>query len=144
MKQLKMKNNRKIFLINKKFQLSILGWFSLLTLILITVFYSAVWYFFYNFKQQAVQAGLPTNHIFFVFLKNQQLLMDKVFIASSLVAIIVLFIGGLFLSHKVAGPLYRLTQHLKHHSKSDVTPLKFRKGDYFIEIEESFNEFINK
>jgi sterol desaturase/sphingolipid hydroxylase (fatty acid hydroxylase superfamily) len=135
---------RKVILINKPFQYSILAWFSFLSIILISIFYSTIWYFFYNLKKEAVSVGLPPDHIFFTFINEQKSIMDNVFIVSSIIALLVILIGGLILSHKVAGPLYRLTKHLQAHDKNNTPPLKFRKGDYFPEIEKSFNDFLNK
>ena len=135
---------RKSFLINRTFQLSIISWFSLLCLLLIGIFYIANISFFHFLSNQALEAGITSDHIYFSLLNEQEVLMNKIFVYSSLFSIIVIQLGGLFLSHKVAGPLYRLNQHLRSHNRQNVTPLKFRKGDYFREIEESFNEFIKK
>ena len=135
---------RKVILINKPFQYSILGWFSMLSVVLISIFYSTIWYFFYNLKKEAVSVGLPPDHIFFTFINQQQSILDNVFIVSSIVALFIILMGGLILSHKVAGPLYRLTKHLQAHDRNNVTPVKFRKGDYFPEIQEAFNDFLKK
>ncbi|MBP9682840.1 MAG: hypothetical protein KBD76_15675 [Bacteriovorax sp.] len=99
--------NRKIILINKSFQLSIMGWFALLSIALVTVFYISVWSFFNSFIREATAAGLPPEHVFFTFMAEQQSVMNKTFILASLVSTFIIFVGGLFLSHKVAGPLYR-------------------------------------
>lgn len=141
---LKIIQTRRVFLINKPFQYSILGWFSLLSFILIFIFYSTIWYFFYKLKQDAIAVGLPPGHVFFTFVSEQKLLIDKVFILSSIAALLVTLMGGLILSNKVAGPLYRLTKHLNGHTKESVTPVKFRKGDYFLEIQEAFNNFLKR
>lgn len=121
-----------------------MGWFSLLAVILVGVFYTAIWYFFVNFKNEAAAAGLPPEHVFFKFLAQQQSFMNGVFLISAIFAVIIVCGGGLFLSHKVAGPLYRLTQHLKNSNKASGIPVKFRNGDYFMEIQDAFNEFIKK
>lgn len=141
---MKLINPRKVYLINKPFQYSILGWFSCLSLILVAIFYSAIWYFFHNLRMEAVSVGLPPDHVFFTFINEQKMVIDKIFIVSSIVALLVILVGGLVLSHKVAGPLYRLTRHLNEHTKSDITPVKFRNGDYFPEIEDAFNNFLKK
>ena len=70
--------------------------------------------------------------------------MDNVFINTSIFALFLILIGGLMISHKVAGPLYRLTQHLNNHDRSNIVPVKFRTGDYFPEIEKAFNDFLEK
>ncbi len=137
-------NRRKVILINRKFQLSIIGWFALLAAILISIYYSSMYFFFSHISQQATAAGLAPDHVFFTYLDQQQKLMTKIFLLSSVVAVVVIFIGGLYLSQKVAGPLYRFTNHLKAHSKTNVNPVSFRKGDFYPEIEEEFNKFIER
>lgn len=135
---------RKILLINKPFQLSLIGWLSFLSAILVLIFYSTIWYFFYSFKKEAIAQGLQEGHVFFAFLNEQKNSIDHIFIYSSIAAILFIYIGGLFLSHKVAGPLHQLTLHLKNHNKENVPALYFRKSDYFIELQEAFNEFLQR
>tara|TARA_Y100000590_G_C15178109_1_gene810118 strand:- start:249 stop:608 length:360 start_codon:yes stop_codon:yes gene_type:complete len=53
-------------------------------------------------------------------------------------------IMGLIVSHKSAGPIYSLTQHLrKIRDNKKVEPINFRKGDYFQELADEINEFID-
>ena len=141
-----MKNSkaRKVILINKPFQYSILGWFSFFSIVLISIFYTSVWYFFYNLKNEAASVGIPADHIFFTFINEQKSNMESVFIITSIFALIFILFGGLVISHKVAGPIYRLTKHLRNHDKNNIVPVTFRKKDYFPELEEAFNEFIEK
>jgi hypothetical protein len=70
--------------------------------------------------------------------------MNQIFLATSIITFLTIAVGGLVLSHKVAGPLYRLTQHLKRSSPENIKPVQFRKGDYFPEIQDAFNEFIKR
>ncbi len=137
-------NNRKTILINKPFQLSILAWFSLLGLLIALIFYSANLYFFKSMHDEAVLAGLAADNVFFQYLEAQKVFMNKVFFISTFISSLVIIWGGLYLSHRVAGPLLRLTAHLKTFSFADMKPLKFRKGDYFPEIQDAYNEFIQK
>lgn len=137
-------NKRKVLLINKRFQLSMLSWFFLLAIGLIALFYTANWYFFQNLTKLAQEAGLPSDHVFFQFIEGQKIIMNRIYIITSSLSIVVITVGGLVLSHKIAGPLYRLTRHLEKNSMENVTPVKFRTGDYFQEIQHAFNEFIKK
>lgn len=139
-----MANKRKVFLINKDFQFSIIRWFSVLAFILVGIYYLSMHLFFDSITKEAIAAGLAPDHVFFVYINEQKRFMVNVFLITSLIAILVIFIGGLLLSHKVAGPIYRLVQHLSTHNKDSVPPLKFRKGDYFPEVEAAFNDFIKK
>lgn len=140
-----MVNNRKNILINKNFQISIITKFAILSFCIIGVYFLSVSYFFSEMNLQAQNAGLPTDHVFFQFIEQQKSLMHKIFILSSIAALFLIIGGGLWLSHQVAGPLYRLITHLKtHKNASEVPPLTFRKGDYFPELQDAFNDFIKK
>ncbi len=133
---------RKILLINPRFQLSMIGWFLGLSIILILVFYTTNWFFFYNFKQKASLAGLPPEHVLYQFLDLQKIHMNKIFAIASAVTLMILFLGGLWISHRIAGPLDRLTKHLNKSSQDDVGPVDFRNGDYFIEVKDAFNAYL--
>ena len=133
---------RKVLLINPRFQLSIIGWFSFLSILLIVCFYISNWFFFYNFYQKAQAAGLPPEHVLFQFLDQQKIFMNKIFAISSAIALITLFFGGAWISHRIAGPLDRLTKHLNKSSQDDVKPVDFRSGDYFMEVKDAFNAYL--
>ena len=141
---MKMINLRKVLLINKPFQYSVLGWFFLMSLVLIAIFYGAIWFFFHRLTADAISVGLPPGHVFFRFVDEQKIIMNKIFIISSFVSFFSILFGGLLLSNKVAGPIYRLTQYLLKNSIHDAQILKFRKGDYFIELQDAFNQYIQK
>ncbi len=50
----------------------------------------------------------------------------------------------IFLTHKVAGPLYKLKNHLLHIREGDpVTPLEFRTGDNFTDVAEEVSLFLD-
>ncbi|MBL7664116.1 MAG: hypothetical protein JNM93_03200 [Bacteriovoracaceae bacterium] len=46
----------------------------------------------------------------------------------------------IFIGHKIAGPLYKLKNYLSNIAEGNPPEtIKFRKGDYFMEIEEQYN-----
>ncbi len=137
-------NLRKVLLINKPFQYSVISWFFFFSLILIAIFYSSIWYFFNQLTADAVSVGLPPDHVFFRFAAEQKSIMNKIFLFSCLFSFVIISFGGLYISNKVAGPIYRFTKHLTNNSIQKIQPLKFRKGDYFIELQDAFNEFIKR
>ena len=137
-------NLRKTILINKRFQFSILTKIALIGLLIEVIFYSSNIYFFRQLENQAMLAGLAPDNVFFQFLNAQKEMMNKIFVVSTLLSLSLIFFGGFYISHRIAGPLYRLTQHLKTYNYNNIKPVKFRKGDYFPEIQEAFNEFIER
>jgi len=134
-------NKRSRFLINPGFQLSVIRQMLALTGVVIAIFYGAIYYHFWSLEQQGLSLGLPATHVFFDFLAEQRRTMDLIFLVTSMAALLAIVGFGLFLSHRVAGPLFRLKQYLDSQGP-DVpahTPLKFREGDYFPEVADSVN-----
>jgi methyl-accepting chemotaxis protein len=138
-------NKRKDFLINPKFQINMIGKITLLALVNNLIFITAVRYFFKDLQQTALKIGLPQNHIFFTFLETQYTDMFLLIIVASIVSFLLIVIFGLMISHKIAGPLYRLAHDLNAMAAGEeIREVIFRKGDYFQELKVSFNEFIHK
>lgn len=137
---------RNIFLINPDFQLRISSYFVVLSVVNIGVFYLSIKYFFDIFTKVGKEIGLPENHVYFVFVKDQIFAMNMVFLVTSILTIILLLFAGVLISHKVAGPMYRLNNHLNDiaDGKKELSEIKFREGDFFPEIADSFNRAIKK
>ena len=111
----------------------------------IAVFYGCVFYFFYHFRQVGLNVGLTEQHVFFTFLSDLQSTMNLIFIVVSLISVVVLLGFGIVISHRIAGPLYRLNMHMASVTETkNLKPVKFRKGDYFLEIQDSFNKMVEK
>lgn len=56
----------------------------------------------------------------------------------------IFFVAGLIISHKIAGPLFNLKRHLKEIRESgEYKEVKFRKKDYFHDLQDEINEFIS-
>lgn len=136
--------SRKKYLINPRFQLLVVFWCLCLFLSILTIFAAANWYFFEELHSVARTAGISEEHVFFEFVNEQKAIMLKLFIAASFFSFWVIFSGGIYLSHRIAGPLYRLTQHLLNAGPLDLEKVKFRKGDYFKELEDAYNKFVEK
>jgi len=138
------KNNRKVYLINPKFQLTISGYFLGLSLVNILIFYSCIYYFFYKFRAKGIALGIQKDHVFYHFLDDQKWAMDNLFLIVAIISIIVLLISGILISHRVAGPLYRFNQHLLQLSKGNsLSKVFFRKGDFFLELQDNFNHYVD-
>lgn len=55
------------------------------------------------------------------------------------------FVIFIFLTHKIAGPLYKLTQYLSAFNRGEnYGKLKFRGGDYFPELADEYNKAMEK
>jgi hypothetical protein len=131
-------NFRRQLLINKSFQISFIMWFLLLSAITSIIFYAAILTFFRQMTTEAIILGLPENHIIFSFLNEQKQDMNKIFIYASIFSTISIVSIGLIITNKVAGPIYRLTQHLLEKKTGHIA---FRQGDYFSELRDAFNKY---
>ena len=126
---------RSVFLINPSFQLR----FSLIvcSIILIsTLIYPVIIYDFF----QLVSVSLPELPENILGAKNN-LIMYLVFI--QLVITLLTFIVFIFITHKIAGPLYKLKNHLAQIREGHpITPLTFRNGDHFHDVAEEVSLFL--
>ena len=96
-------------------------------------------------KSEAIELGLTIGHVFFEFLSQIKIDYIGFIIIAAVISSIIILIAGIFISHRIAGPLYRLNQHFKSTQNiNDLQPVKFRKKDYFREVELSFNQMIEK
>ncbi len=131
---------RKNFLINPRFQLSFLAYTLVVSILTIAFFWASDYFFFYKFKQLGQGLGLPSNHVFFQFLNEQHATKNTYYAIAALVSLTFLSIWGLLLSHRVAGPLYRLRKHLHSVAQGDtLSDVRFRKGDFFQEVADAYN-----
>ena len=136
-------NARKTLLINPKFQLSLIAYLNFVSISIIAIFYGAVTYFFWRLNQMGQAAGLPPTHVFYEFLHDQRRVMNGVFLITALVAFVVIFVSGLVLSHRIAGPIERLKSHLARVTDGETeAELTFRERDYFDDLPEPVNRLI--
>lgn len=126
---------RSTFLINPSFQLK----FSLIVCSIIaisTVIYPIIIYDFF----QLVSASMPkvTENI----LSAQSELIYYLVLIQIIITILV-FIVFIFVTHKVAGPLFKLKNHLSAiREGGPIRPLTFRDGDYFRDVAEEVTLFL--
>lgn len=76
-------------------------------------------------------------------LAAKQDLFRNLYIFESIFVLVVFFLG-IFMSHRIAGPLYKLDQYLREAARTGhLKPtLRFRSGDNFMELAESYNEMV--
>ena len=58
-------------------------------------------------------------------------------------SLMLLVSGGVYLSHKIAGPIFHLNKYLQEVTagRSPTGPMHFRKHDFFPELADNFNAF---
>ena len=71
-------------------------------------------------------------------------MLDWTFIIASIFSITVLIVYGLYLSNRVAGPLFKLTKHLSDYRNGrEYTDIQFREKDFFPDLAKSINDSIH-
>lgn len=131
--------------INTGFQFSVISYVLALGLINFGVFYLVYEYVFTGFHQTGVDMSLGPQSYYFQFLSEQRTTFFKFFSIATVANLIILIVGGLVLSHRIAGPIFRLQQHAEQVVSKDVTtPISFRKLDYFPELATAYNGVVQK
>ena len=105
------KYKRSQYLINPAFQLDVIKKFIVLVFFNIISFYWIVYYFFFNLESLGKMVKTTVN-IHFLFVGEQKNLMVILFNIIAVINIAVILLTGILVSHKVAGPLYRLKKFL--------------------------------
>ncbi|HAZ14381.1 MAG: hypothetical protein A2X86_19325 [Bdellovibrionales bacterium GWA2_49_15] len=132
----------KNIVINPKLQWGILGYFGFVAL-------QTIGYLFYaaieknnGLKNIIDSLGIESPELT-AMLQRQELLMSVEF-AGITVMYFLFFAGGLYLSHKIAGPMYKLQKHLREcREQGKLDHVTFRPGDFFTEVSDEYNAFID-
>ena len=127
---------RSTFLIDPKFQLRLSIVISAMFIIGSLVYAFVVYDFIDDLGNQYALTKLGVSEAAKSFLL---FLIPFQFLLTALVIIVCIF-----LTHKVAGPLYKLKNHLSHIREGDpITPLEFRAGDNFTDVAEEVTAFLD-
>ncbi len=134
------------FLINPVFQKKFMGFIVGSVIISMAVMHGANWVFFNRFMDYGDKLNLPSNHPFYRLLLEQQEFMTIVFFISSIILSVVLCTFGLFFSHRIAGPIYRIQKVFNDATKEGhkVDEIHFRHDDFFQEIPIAMNDYFKK
>lgn len=130
---------RSIVLINPKFQLKFSLMISLIVFISSLIYPFTIYDLFSSFIQNTpnplLQAELEE--------RRKQLIVWLTIYQFAFCSII--FIVSIFISHKIAGPIYKLSSFF-HKVAEGINPgrLFFRKGDHFLEVAEDYNNAMER
>lgn len=126
---------RSVFLINPSFQLK----FSLIVcsiIVISTLIYPVIIYDFFK-MMVSLLPNVPDKLI----AARNELITYLVFI--QVVVTLLTFVVFIFITHKIAGPLYKLKNHLAAiREGKEITPLTFRNGDHFQDVAEEVTLFL--
>jgi hypothetical protein len=134
-------------LINPKFQWTLIGYAAIVATLIFIAVYGLISYGFHDFVKIGNEAGLPSDHVFYQFIQMQETRFNGVILAIAMITGTILIVGGLIVSHKIAGPLHRIKNEFNKMADKDTPSLHkihFRDGDYFPEVAEAFNTLVDK
>lgn len=90
-----------------------------------------------------VKYNLHVTPEFLTLLHKQGRIVVLAWIASFSVVALILFVAGIFLSHRMAGPLFAFMREMKKLKEGDLTAhLELRKRDEFKELKAPFNQWV--
>lgn len=126
------KNNRKIILIDREYQLRMIRKFIMVNILVLAIFGFLIFFFINN----ELDANLRTAHVTYRNMKDMLLpIVATLSIINVIISSILIFIFVLFASHKLAGPLFRFLQVLKSMTERDYSShTGLREGDQLQEI----------
>lgn len=140
-----MKKERKLAncLILPQFQLTLI----VVNILIMTLAFGIIFYQIYISFDQLYAIGrglrLPENSAFFTLLKNQQNAIEGKLIIAAVISYIFSFVLTILISHRLAGPIYRLKMYFSDMIKQGHTKdLTFRKGDFYSDLPGIVNEGI--
>jgi methyl-accepting chemotaxis protein len=136
-----MKYKRKIFLINKPFQfrfsLYVCSWLFAISFVYPLVVYNLFEYFLHY---MTLDPNGPTLEAIQGVKKDVIYLL--VFFQLAFLALT--FLISVFMSHRIAGPLFKLRSFFKMNGNGKLSPeVYFRKSDHFQEVAAEYNQMMN-
>lgn len=140
-------NLRKKFFIYPKFQATLMGINFLVLGIMFTLISFQVSHVLKKLVQSGEALHLEPSHPYFHFIHAETGMFTSYLAWAFFVCAIVSNIAILLISHRVAGPIVRMSDYFKSISdnKGEVEqPLHFRKGDFFNELPELVNKALQK
>jgi methyl-accepting chemotaxis protein len=132
---------RRNFYIDKKFQTKFIVKFWLVAATGSLFVVAAVYWLARNTTTIGIMDGRVAVHTTAEYLLP--LMLQTVAIELAIVSFFTI-IMTLFISHKIAGPLYRLTTTLKDLGDGNLKPMHLRQGDQLQAVASSYNEALEK
>ena len=134
---------RRQFLINRDFQYRFMIFVCGIALVGITIQILTILYFVNEILSiKAASEQIITPKLYYFLNQNSDRYLG-IFLCSALFFFFFSLFASLIFSHKIAGPLYRLTLFLKQPpvDNENYQKLSFRKEDFFQDIPEKVNNF---
>ncbi len=141
----KKNNNRKILLINPKFQGRMIAYGLVASVLILAAFLFANYLLFDQVQEIGNSLGIASANVFTQSLDMVFTWYNYMIISVGLIVVAVLMVMMLVITHRIAGPIYKLLMYLEKIQNGEQSyPVKFREGDFFPELAEAINLTIKK
>jgi sensor histidine kinase YesM len=126
--------------INKEFQVKVATYVTSLVLLFLFI-YPLIIYKVFDFVTDFLSADCQVDSLAQLNQSRSQILI--ILIIVQLMFLAVIFIGNIYLSHRIAGPLHKLVNSMKQGFNGALPKsLHFRKNDYFPEVAEEYTKLL--
>ena len=137
--------SRKKFLINRRFQLTIIGFSVGLAFFAVAILYLENMFLLDHLFDKETQDIVFADSAMMQFIEEERSKIHQALGVAAATILVLIAVGGLFLSHRVAGPVYRLQTHMEDIIAGKTRErLSFRKKDFFPELAETYNALLDK
>jgi hypothetical protein len=138
------KRNLKSYILLPKFQLVFVSLNACVLMSTCFFAYFTVHKSFENLRSIGERMNLSNSSGYMKFIQAQEVMFADSMALYVLIALGVSLIITIILSHKVAGPVYRLKKYFEEFDRDNPRDLSFRKGDFFNDIPEIVNKNFKK
>jgi len=134
---------RKKILINRKLQFFVIGYFLLNGVLCILITHTVMKMSLNNtLTALTSRNNFSFNHLLNI-IETQSHFYNWITLALLGLMSVTFIIGGLYLSHRIAGPIYQLQKNLRLMAEqNNYKEIHFRKGDFLKDLENDFNDYV--
>jgi hypothetical protein len=136
---------RKVILINPKFQLNLINSIVLLYMFVVLNFYIVIKYVLDNITENALTLGIAPDSEYIQLITGVTTQINIYFMSSALVTLLIIYYFGLRMSHSIAGPIFKINKSLDEmlETKQKVN-ISLRTGDHFQETAIKINQVLKR
>jgi methyl-accepting chemotaxis protein len=140
-----MKLARKNYIVNPSLQLQLILGANVLALISAALIATLMFYAQMHMESYATGLNLAPGNPFLEQIARREEEFTRMCMLIGAAQFIIFNLTAIFLSHRIAGPLYRLERHLQDiGAGKEPAPVKFRKGDLYQPLADACNKVIEQ
>jgi len=122
-----------------------IGYSLFAAFLVIGLLFASNYIFFRHSLQLAREIGIAENDLYFQLFEQQRSTMTWLFLGTATTIYGILFVGGVLLSHRIAGPIFRMCKEFESVSNGEpLKEVKFRPRDYFPELARTYNGAVQR